>query len=150
MITDISASGVTARLTASKTFPNGIDLNNWASGTSPFDSPEVTVAGAEMNMNGYLHTNTAPTPRTITLAFPANSDEDNNLAALADQNLAGRGRRVAGDVIQLSFAFPNGKTVRYTDGLITAYKPSVSTGTDGKMTDATYTFTFADSRVSGV
>lgn len=141
-MTDVTASGFTAVVKASKTFPNGLPLTFWADDTDPFDIPELVIAEAAMNLNGNLVTWTAPKPIPIKLALIPASEDDVNMQILFDANRAALGKRIARDVITITVSYPNGATATFSAGIMTTGMPALSPASAGRFKSQTYGFTF--------
>jgi hypothetical protein len=141
-MTDVTASGFTAIVKASKTFPNGLPLSFWADDTDPFDIPELVIAEAAMNLNGNLVTWTAPKPIPIKLALIPGSEDDVNMQILFDANRAALGKRIARDSIDIVVAYPDGATATFSAGIITTGMPGRSPTSGGRFKSQTYGFTF--------
>ena len=60
----ISANSTTAYLQASKSYPAGVEFNEWGSDVDPIAFDDIEIVKTEMNMNGSLqrleHTVGAP------------------------------------------------------------------------------------------
>jgi hypothetical protein len=141
-MTDISSTGFTAIVKASKTFPNGLPLTFWADDSDPFDIPELVIAEAAMNVNGHLVSWTAPKPIPIKLAVIPGSEDDVNLAILLDANRAALGKSVARDVIDIVATYNDGATATFSLGLITSGTPARSPNSAGRYKSSMYGFTF--------
>jgi hypothetical protein len=139
---DISSTGFTAVLKASKTFPNGLPLTFWADDTDPFDIPELTIAEAAMNVNGDLVSWTAPQPIPIKLAVIPGSEDDVNLQILLDANRAAKGKSVARDVIGVVATYNDGATCTFSLGVVTTGSPARSPNQAGRYKSNAYGFTF--------
>lgn len=139
---DISSTGFVAVIKASKTFPNGLPIAQWAHDADPFDIPELVIAEAAMNLNGDLVTWTAPKPIPIKLGVIPGSEDDVNLAILFDANRAAKGKSVARDVIDIVATYPDGRTVTFSLGVITTGTPGRSPNQAGNYKPSMYGFTF--------
>lgn len=139
---DISAIGVSARLTASKTFPTGFTITEFASDADPFDFPEMTIAEAEMNVNGDLVTFSAPSPLLLTLNVIPGSPADDNLSVLFEANRAGKNKLHARDMITLVASYPDGSTCTLSQGKMTAGVPANSPASAGRVKSKSYSFAF--------
>lgn len=139
---DISAIGMSLRVIASKSFPVGFSVTEFASDTDPFDIPAIDIATAEMNINGDLVVFSAPNPLTITITVIPDSDADKNLSVIFEANRAGKNKRHIGDVITLVGAYPNGSTIVLSEGKMTNGTPGVSPASAGRMKSRPYTFAF--------
>lgn len=139
---DISATGLTITLTASKTFPTGITLSAFADDADPFDIPAVTIAEGAMGLNGDLVTWSKASPTAITINLVPGSDEAENLTILGDQNRPEKGKKVAGDVITLTAVYPSGKTRTFSGGKLTSYLPGDASASAGRLKTKPFAFMF--------
>lgn len=139
---DLSNVGVSARLIASKTFPMGFTITEWADDTNPLDIPSLEISTPSMNINGELISVSSPVPTTITLAVLPGSEADINLSILLDANRPSRFKRHVGDVITLVVAYPKGDTITLVNGIITGGTPGKGVSSAGRSTTSTYGFAF--------
>lgn len=141
---DVSASGFTLALFATKTFPASTLITQFADDADPFDMAAVAVAETAMDINGNLITWSAPTPQEITINVLAGSEEDKNLSIILEANLAKRGRRPAGDVITIVASYANGDVLTARNGKITQGIRGSAIASAGRMKSKTFTFVFQD------
>ena len=141
---DVSASGSTIALFASKTFPASFLMTQFADDADPFDMAAVTVAETAMDINGNLITWSTPTPQEITINVLAGSEEDKNLSIILEANLAKRGRRPAGDVITLVKSYANGDVLTARNGKITQGTRGTGVSSAGRMKSKAFTLVFQD------
>lgn len=149
MAYDISATGFSILLKASKTFEYGFQIDVFADDVDPFDLPVVNAAEAGMDINGNLVSWSAPEPQMMTISVIAGSEADNNLTALLDANTARKGRRHAGDVITIINSYPDGTWAKASGVKIMSGPRGKSVASAGRIKSSTYTFaaeTFEQSR----
>lgn len=139
---DLSAIGVSVRVIASRTFPVGFTITEFADDADPFDIPNIDIATPTLNVNGELVRVSTPTPIVITLNAIPHSDADNNLAIIFEANRATRGKRHAGDIITLTGIYPTGQTVSLTNGVMTNGAPGTGVASAGRVKSKAYTFAF--------
>lgn len=139
---DISSFGTRVRVVASKTFPSGFDLSQFADDTDPFDIPSQQIADKAMGLNGDLVTWTKLTATEVSLAVMANTEDADNLAALFEANRASRGKTSARDAITVTVAYPEGNTVTFTAGRLTDGPAATSAASSGRLKTNTYKFVF--------
>lgn len=139
---DISAIGVSVRVLASINMPTGFTVTEFASDADPFDFPEMTIAEAEMNVNGDLVTWSAPNPIIVTLNVIPDSDADRNLAVVYEANRAGKNKFHARDIITMVGNYPDGSSVTLSQGKMTAGVPAKSPASGGRVKSKAYTFAF--------
>lgn len=142
MAKDISGFGARVRVVASKTFPQGFDLTQFADDTDPFDIPSTQIRDKAMGLNGDLITWSKAAPLGITLAVVPNSEDDRNMAALYDANRVARGKTSAADVVTVTVVYPDGRTLTLKDGAITDGPPGLSVASAGRLKTASYQFAF--------
>lgn len=141
---DVSATGLALVVQASKTFPSGIFITQFADDADPLDLPAVDVAQTGMDINGNLVSWSTPTPQTVTINVLAGSEEDQNLAILLEANTAKKGRRHAGDIITMVASYGDGSTTTARNGKITNGSRGNSAASAGRLKSKQYTFVFQD------
>ena len=141
---NVSASGISVTLKASRTFPGGITLTAFADDADPFDITAVDIATATMNLNGQLVVSNTPVPMTPTLSLIPGSEDDLNMQVLYDANRPATGRRVARDEITVVVNYPDGGTATFVRGVMTNGPAAVSVASAGRLKSNTYTFAFED------
>ncbi len=142
MTNDISGFGLRIRLIASKTFPTGIDITQFADDGDPFDAPSIKIADTAMGLNGDLVKFSKAVPLPVTLNVVPTSDDDKNLSVLLESNRVGKGKNGARDEITLTAIYPSGKVVTFSGGCITDGMPTESVASAGRMKSKAYTFSF--------
>ncbi|MCG3462680.1 hypothetical protein L7G72_12605 [Xenorhabdus bovienii] len=141
---DVSATGLSLVIQATKTFPSGIQITQFADDADPLDLPAVDIAQTGMDINGNLVVWSTPTPQTVTINVLAGSEEDENLSILLEANTAKRGRRHAGDIITLVASYGDGSTTTARNGKITNGSRGNSAASAGRLKSKQYTFVFQD------
>lgn len=139
---DISAYGFRVNIVATKTFPFGVILSQFADDSDPFDIPSIQIADKAMGINGDLITWSKATPISITLNMVPNSTEDNLMSILLEANRVGRGKISARDVITLTGIYPSGRIIVMSPGIITDGIPGTAMASSGRMKSKPYSFTF--------
>lgn len=139
---DVSAIGVSLRVTASRSFPTGFTVTEFADDADPFDLPAMDIASAAMNVNGELVVNSAPAPISFTLNVIPDSDADKNLAVIFEANRPAKNKRHLGDVISIVGSYPNGTTVTLSQGKMLNGVPASSPSSAGRIKSKAYTFAF--------
>lgn len=139
---DISAFNFRINLLASKTFPVGIILSQFADDADPFDIPALQIGDSAMGINGDLITWSKANPIKITLNMVPNSNEDKLMSILLEANRVGRGKIGARDEITLVGVYPTGNIITLTPGIITDGVPGLSIASAGRMKSKPYSFTF--------
>ncbi|MFY3127633.1 phage tail fiber protein [Achromobacter xylosoxidans] len=139
---DTSAIGVALRCVASESFPAGFTITEFSDDADPFDIPAIDIATPAMNVNGDLVVFSAPTPITITISVIPGSDADNNLAVIFEANRAAKNKRHARDEITLVGTYPDGSSLKLSEGKMTNGMPGNSPASAGRIKSKTYTFAF--------
>lgn len=139
---DISGFGFTINLIASKTFPNGITVSQFADDADPFDTPSIQIADKAMGLNGDLVTWSSAVPLEVTINIIPDSEDDTNLAALAEANRVSKGKKSARDEITMVGTWPEGKTRTFSKGKLTNGVPASSVSSSGRKKTKAYTFVF--------
>jgi hypothetical protein len=142
MTQDISGFGARVRLVASNTFPEGIDLTQFADDTDPFDLPSLQIRDKGMGVNGDLVTWSKATPLPISLAMIPGSEDDLNLQVLFDANRVGRGKDSAADEITITVIYPDDQVLTLTSGALTDGPAGPGIASAGRKKTSTYQFVF--------
>ena len=141
---DISATGLSLIIQASKTFPAGIPITTFSDEGDPLDLPTVNITQTAVDINGNLVSWSSPTPQTVTIKVLAGSEEDENLAILLESNTARRGQRHAGDIITMVASYGDGSITTARNGKITNGSRGSSVASAGRHKSKAYTFVFQD------
>ena len=137
---DISAIGVAVRCIASKSFPSGFTITEFADDADPFDLPAIDIATSAMTVNGDMVVFSAPAPIGITLNVIPGSEADNNLAVIFEANRAAKNKRHARDEITLVATYPDGASLTLSEGKMTNGMPGNSAASAGRIKSKSYTF----------
>ena len=139
---DVTSTGTTATLIASKTFPIGVQLTQFADKGELFKFGDSEMAKFVQSPNGaMIYYDVASTAKTIDIALIPTSDEDVALFTLAQANQSGVGKRASGDIITLVIDYPKFKVV-YSNGKLLKSPQGYTAGSDGQITANTYSFVF--------
>jgi hypothetical protein len=139
---DISGFGLKARLVASVTFPNGVDLTQFADDADPLDAPSLQIRDKAMGLNGDLLTWSKANPLIATLNLVPGGEDDDNLAVLFEANRVGKGKQAARDEITLTLIYPDTTSVTLNNGAITDGMPTNSVASAGRLKTKAYAFAF--------
>ncbi|MDR2093027.1 MAG: hypothetical protein LBP58_06910 [Azoarcus sp.] len=142
MSVDISGFGLELTLTASNTFPSGIQITQFADDADPFDSPSIQIMDKGMGLNGDMVVWSVATPTTITLSVIPGSDDDRNLEILFENNRVNRGAAFSRDMIDITARYPDGRIISLQSGAITDGIPVNSAASAGRLKSKTYAFVF--------
>ena len=150
MAQDISGFGLQVTVIASVTFPNGFVITQFAGDADPFDTPSIQLADTEMSLNGDLVKWSTASMIPATINVIPNTDDDLNLAVLAEANRVGLNKQSARDLITLTGVYPNGSTITFSDGYITDAPAGNSVATTGRIKTKPYVFAFQNKSESNV
>lgn len=142
MANDIAGFGARVTLTASRTFPVGLGITQYADDADPIDIPSIQIRDKAMGLNGDLITWSKANPLNLTLNVIPTSDDDRNLQILLEANRVGRGKADARDIITLIISYPDNSTITFTQGKITDGMPGNSIASAGRLKTRAYAFTF--------
>lgn len=139
---DISGFGLRVIVRASNTFPQSFSLTQFADDTDPVDSPSQQIMDKAMGLNGDMVAFSKANPISVTLAVIPDTDDDKNLAVLAEANRVGRGKTPARDIITVTVIYPNGSSVTLTQGKLTDAPLARSVSSAGRLKTNAYIFAF--------
>jgi hypothetical protein len=139
---NISGFGVSVSLTASNTFPLGININQFSDDSDPVDVPSLQIADVAMGLNGDMISWSKANPIKIVLSVIPESDNDISLSILLSANRVGRGRISARDIITMNISYPDGNFVILTGGIITDGIPLSPVANSGRLKTRVYNFAF--------
>lgn len=142
MANDVSGFGLRIRITASRTFPAGFTVTQFADDADPFDLPSIQIADKAMGLNGDLVTWSKANPILPTLNVIPGSEDDRNLAVLLEANRVGRGKSGARDVVTMTGTYPDGRSITLSQGVITDGMPGNSVASAGRLKSKSYAFAF--------
>lgn len=139
---DISGFGIRLILKASVTFPQGITLTEFADDGDPFDTASQQIMDSAMGLNGDMIVWSKANPIKPTISVIPDSDDDRNLAVLAEANRVGKGKTSRRDVITLTAIYPSGKTITLNNGKITDAILTQPVASVGRLKTKPYVFAF--------
>ena len=139
---DVSGTGLSVLVRASKTFPQGILCTSFADDTDPMDIPEITITESGMGLNGDLITYSSPQPIEYSLSLIPGTEEEVAMAFLLEANRVAKGKKSANDVITIVINYPDGTKVVLNPGRITGGLPGKGVSSDGRVKTPTYNFVF--------
>lgn len=142
MSQNVSGFGLVVNFRASKTFPAGFDITQFADDADPFDSPSLQIADSAMGLNGHMLVWSVANPLQLTLNVIPNGSDDRNLATVLEANRAALGKRPVGDVITLTATYPDGKVRTWSGGVLTDGVPANSIASAGRMKSKPYQLKF--------
>lgn len=139
---DISGQGLEINLVALGVFPAGFVINQFADDADPLDIADIQLADTAMGLNGDLISWNTANPIPMVVNVIPGSDDDINLAILAEANRVGRGKVSAKSKITAIITYPDGKIITLTSGKITNAPATDSVASAGRKKSKTYTFAF--------
>lgn len=141
-MTDIAGFGLQLNLIASKTYPVGIIITQFADDSDPFDLPDLQIADSAMGLNGDLLTWSKANPIKLTLSVVPASLDDIALGILLEANRVGKGKFGARDIITLTGVYPSGAIITLINGTITNGIPGQAVSSSGRFKSKPYQFVF--------
>ncbi len=142
---DVSSVGIALRLTASVTFPNGIDLTAFPEDGDIGATGNIDIAGNASGVNGELITWKTVNGIEVNVPVIPHSEDEVNLDMLFEANRAAKNRQAKHDIIQIVATNPvTGATKTYKNGVIKNGLAGYQYGGDGRIKNKTYGFVFED------
>jgi len=138
----VSAFGLSAHIIASKTFPNGFILTEFADDADPLDSPDFQAADTASGLNGDMLVWSKAGGIEIAVNVIPTSPGDDNLDALLDANRNGKNKSSAQDAIGIVFTYPTGQRVICADGVILSGPMLPQVAGSGRLKTRLYRFKF--------
>jgi hypothetical protein len=142
MSQDVGGFGLQVIIFASKTFPAGLPISEFADDADPLDSPSIQIADKAMGLNGHLIRWGKAIPKGLTLNVIPGGIDDINLDILFSANTVGAGKRPVGDVITATVLYPDGTVKNFLQGAATDYMPANSVSSSARMKTKPYVFAF--------
>ena len=139
---DISGLGISVTIFASKTFPAGLTVSQFADDADPLDLPDIEILSEGMNVNGELVTWLTPKPLIVDLNLLPETEDSKNLDILFDANRPAYKKVTVRDVITLVVNYPDGKKKVLNNGRPKAYAVSPSIASAGRYKSRRYQFVF--------
>lgn len=139
---DIAGFGLQVRVIASKTYPSGFTITQFADDADPFDLPALQINDAAMGLNGDMVHWSKASPIPLAIAVIPGGEDDKNLAVVFEANRAARGKRPAKDTITIVGTYPNGSIITLTPGIVYDGLPGNAVASAGRMKSKVYNFRF--------
>lgn len=146
---NISGFGLSARIVASTSFPNGFDATQFADDADPLDTPDLDLADSAMGLNGDMIVWSRPQGIEVTLNVIATGPDDDNFAALFEANRVGQGKTSARDIISITWNYPNGLIASLSQGIMVAGTALPSVSSAGRFKSRPYRFRFQNITKTG-
>lgn len=142
---DVSAVGITLRLTSSITFPNGILLTAYPEDGDVGATGNLEIAGNASGVNGDLIVWKTVNGIEVNVPIIPNTEDEINLDILYNANRAAKNRPPVKDIIQIVAINPvTGLTKTYKNGVIKNGLPGYQYGGNGRIKNKVYGFVFED------
>lgn len=141
-MTNITGTGIFIYVTASQSFPSGFIVSQFTDDADPIDIEDLTIADAAMGLNGNLIVWSKAVPIKLSFNVIPDSDDDQNLEIIADNNRVGANKTSVGDVINLVVTYPDGATTSYTSGIMLVAPAGTGVASSGRMKTKKYSFAF--------
>lgn len=139
---DISGFGIRVTIVGSVTFPQGFTVTQFADDGDPIDTPQQQIMDKAMGLNGDMVAWAKANPIMANVSVIPDTDDDRNLAALAEANRVGRGKTSARDIITMTVIYPDDSTVTLNNGKLTDAPLSTSIASAGRKKTKVYNFAF--------
>jgi hypothetical protein len=139
---NISGFGLTGRLIASSTYPNGFDISAFADDADPLDTPDLELAETSMGLNGDLIVWSRSQGIEITMNIIPTSPDDEELSVLFEANRIGKGKRSARDIIGISLSYPTGAIAQLSSGVMISGTALPAVVSAGRFKSRPYRFRF--------
>lgn len=139
---DISATGTSATIFASLTFPAGFTVTALADDANPIDVETLQLGDTGMGVNGDMVFWSTPNPIRITVRPIPNSDADENLQILVSANRVAKNKAAVQDIITMAVNYPDGKVVTFTNGKLLTGTPALGVASNSRLQTREYQFVF--------
>lgn len=139
---DVSGFGSVINLTASETFPSGIQITNFAADSDPFDMSSIDIADKLVGVNGDFIVWAKANALPLSISVIPGSIADQNLQILADANRVAPGKSAVGDLINAAIIYPNGSATVFSNGRLMNAPFGKSVAGSGMQKTRTYVFAF--------
>lgn len=147
---NISGYGSSVRLVASRTFPQGVTLADFADDADAIDAPDLQISEAQMGLNGDLVVWNRANPLEVALNVIPTSQSDVNLDVLAQANRVGKNKTSAQDVITLVISYASGMRITMNKGTLVVGSVVPGIQSQGRIKTRQYRFRFENVVKSGV
>lgn len=142
MANDITGFGTVVNVIASNSYPLGIAVTQFSDDTDPVDMASIRIADTAMGVNGDLIKWARAATNPVVLNVIPGSQNDIDLATLANNNRVSQGKTGAQDVITLTVVYPDGSIVTFSNGVITDAMFGKSISGAGRLKTRSYAFSF--------
>lgn len=141
---NISGKGFIVTLIATRTFPVGAILQNFADDTDPLDIPSVQIGDGASEVNGSLVFWNVSNPTKLTIAVLPGTLEAIILNTLFQVNRPRPGMPGFTDIITMNVRFPDLSSTTFNRGFLTAGTPGQGIQSSQRKKTKTYEFMFEE------
>lgn len=141
-MTNVSGFGLVVNIVATSTFPTGFNVTQFADDADPLDMASVKIGDTAMGLNGDLVSWSRAQTLPMVLSVIPGSDDDQNLAVLAEANRVGQGKLSVEDEIIATVIYPDGRKITMIQGKITDAPFGNSIASAGRKKSKAYGFSF--------
>ena len=143
MTVDSSTIGISARLVASQTYPNGITLTAFPEDGDLGITGNTAIGSHASGVNGHLIVWKTANGVTVNLPLIPNTEDSALMDRLYAANQPAPNKFVAKDIIQLVITNPiTGVPTTYKNGWLEEGPAGYQYGLDGRIKSKVYTMTF--------
>lgn len=142
MANEIGGFGLKVQIIASTSFPSGFTLSQFADDGDPLDLGAIDISEQAMGLNGDMITWSKANPLPVSINIIPGSDDDKNLAVIAEANRVGRGKKSVRDVITMVVIYPDGTSTSLINGKMKNAMFGKSVASAGRMKTKKYDFMF--------
>lgn len=139
---DVSGYGTRIDISANRSFPEGFGVTEFADDADPINTPDNKVADGKMGLNGSLITWSTANAVMLDISVVPNSEDDQNLAILLENNRPGLGKAPVQDIVFATIIWPDGSQDQFGPGRIMEGPPAKSVASAGRLKSRTYKFMF--------
>jgi len=139
---DASGTGTTAVLKASKTFPVGVLLSQFADDGDSLAFEEMEIAATAVGMNGDLIAWDKATNIPVSINLIPSSENDIDMGFVFEANRTGKGKKSVKDVISMTINYSNGSSVTLSNGKMVKGNPADTAQAAGRLSSKKYSFVF--------
>ncbi|QDH49589.1 hypothetical protein KYLE_42 [Pantoea phage Kyle] len=147
---NVSGYGLVGRLIANRTYPQGVNIADFADDADPADAPDVTISDTGVGLNGDLVVWNRASALEVGVNVIPTSQSDVDLHVLAQANRVGKRKTSAKDVITLVLNYPSGMVVTLTKGTIISGSMIPAVAQQGRIKTRQYRFRFENVVVTGI
>jgi hypothetical protein len=144
-VNDVSAFGTSVTVVATKSFPSGFKVTQFADEVDPVSVEPMEPSAYEILIDVSLFFYQKGAPIKVSISVIAGTPDDENLRIILNNRKGTKGVIALPDTCTLTVSYPNGSPSVFTGGGIISGPPadSVQAGA-GRRKSNTYTFAFGE------